>query len=266
MENNKFQKELNFAVRIAKYAGKIMLKYLSNNNSFHYKSDNSIVTQADTEINAYLIEQARKYFPTYAVDGEEEKFGKSTFVWVCDPIDGTAMFASRIPVAVFSLALVIEGKSQLGVVYDPFMKKLYTAVVGNGAYLNGKKISVNRYQWGDKETIIGFDMVPYSEWNFYEILKDNWKKSNYVSIGSCIRSCMCVAEGGFTAHLFCGSKGKNCDIAAVKVIVEEAGGKVTDIFGNEQDYDKDIKGALVTNGASHDEILMKIKKYIKPAK
>ena len=78
MGNNKFQKELNFAIRIAKYAGKIMLKYLSNNNPFHYKSDNSIVTQADTEINAYLIEQARKYFPTYAVDGEEEKFGKST--------------------------------------------------------------------------------------------------------------------------------------------------------------------------------------------
>lgn len=266
MQQERFHKELKFAVCVAKQAGKIMRKYFAGKNPSYYKPDNSIVTRADAEINAYLIQQVKKQFPMHAVDGEEDKFGTSDSVWVCDPIDGTAMFAGEIPVAVFSLALVINGKSRLGVVYDPFMKNLYTAVSGGGAFLNGRQIHVNNYGWDDKETIIGFDMIPYSEWNFYALLKDTWKKSYYVSIGSCIRSCMCVASGRFTAHLFCGSKGKNCDIAAVKVIVEEAGGTVTDIYGNDQAYDGDIKGALVSNGISHAEILAALEKSLNTEK
>ena len=99
---------LDFAKDIAKYAGEVMMKYFTQNNGASYKGDKTIVTLADTEINSYLIKQVKEKYPSHSVDGEEEQFGKSDYVWVCDPVDGTAMYARHIPVAVFSLALVIK--------------------------------------------------------------------------------------------------------------------------------------------------------------
>ena len=73
---------------------------------------------------------------------------------------------------------------------------------------------------------------------------------------------MCVAEGNFTLALFPGTKHKNCDIAAVKVIVEEAGGIVTDLFGNEQRYDQDINGTIISNKRCFSEVLEAIKNML----
>ena len=72
----------------------------------------------------------------------------------------------------------------------------------------------------------------------------------------------CVATGDFTIAIFVGTEHKNCDIAAIKIIVEEAGGVVTDLFGNEQRYDCSINGALISNGKVHDEVVDIIKKNI----
>ena len=128
------QEYLEFAKDIAKHAGEIMLKYFNKDNGASYKGDKTIVTLADKEINSYLIKKVKEKYPNHAVDGEEEQFGESKYKWVCDPVDGTAMYARHIPVAVFSLALVIDGESIIGVVYDPFTESLYTAIKGQGAF------------------------------------------------------------------------------------------------------------------------------------
>lgn len=252
---------LEFAKDIAYKAGEIMIKYFETNNGASYKGDKTIVTLADKEINSYLINHVKEKFPTHSVDGEEEQFGKSNYVWVCDPVDGTAMYARHIPVAVFSLALVINGISELGVVYDPFTDNLYSAVKGKGAYINGIKITVNDFLFDDMRSVSNFDMWPESDYNIYNVIKDLGQKTYFIGIGSVIRACMCVASGEFNLSLFPGTKRKHCDIAAVKVIVEEAGGKVTDIFGNEQRYDQDIKGAIISNSKVHNEVVETIKKY-----
>lgn len=256
-------KYLEFAKEIAYKAGEIMLKYFKEDNGANYKFDQTIVTKADTEINSYLIEKVKNTFPTHSVDGEEERFGKSNYVWICDPVDGTAMYARHIPIAVFSLALVIDGIPKIGVVYDPFTDNLYTAIKGQGAYRNGKTINVNDIDLNDKRSVANFDMWASSEYDLYDCIKELQNSSYFVSIGSVIRGCLCVATGDFTLAIFPGTKHKNCDIAAVKVIIEEAGGKVTDLFGDEQRYDKDINGALISNGKVHSEVLSVIKKYIK---
>jgi len=258
--NNEY---LKFAKDIAKYAGEIMIKYFNQNNGSSYKSDNTIVTLADTEINTYLIEKVKENFPNHSVDGEEEQFGKSNYVWVCDPVDGTNPYAKHIPVAVFSLALVIDGVSIIGVVFDPFTNSLYSAIKGQGAFKNGIKISVNDTQLDDMKSISNFDNWPESPYNLYPIITELGKKTYFLSIGSVIRACMCVASGEFNLAIFPGTKHKNCDIAAVKVIVEEAGGKVTNLFGNEQRYDTDIIGAIVSNGIVHNEVIDTIRKYYK---
>lgn len=248
---------LDFAKDIAKHAGEVMLKYFKQNNGASYKGDKTIVTLADTEINSYLIKRVKEKYPSHSVDGEEEQFGKSDYVWVCDPVDGTAMYARHIPVAVFSLALVIKGESKVGVVFDPFTDSLYTAIKGKGAYKNGEKITVNNYELDDMKTVCHYDLWVGADYNISNVLQE---------LGSIIRACMCVASGDFTLAIFPGTKHKNCDIAAVKVIVEEAGGRVTDLFGNEQRYDESINGAVVSNEKVHNEVTETIKKYLKDRK
>ena len=102
-------------------------------------------------------------------------------------------------------------------------------------------------------------MWPEVEYNLYDTIKELGKKTYFVGLGSVIRAGMCVANGDFNLALYPGTKHRNCDLAAIKVIVEEAGGKVTDLFGNEQRYDQDIKGAIISNSVVHAEVIDVIK-------
>lgn len=253
---------LQFAKEIAYEAGKIIRQYFKEDNGANYKQDQTIVTKADKKINKTLIERVKEKYPTHSVDGEEEQFGKSEYVWVCDPIDGTAMYARHIPVSVFSLALVINGIPTIGVVYDVFTDNLYSAIKGKGAFKNETKITVNDVKLDDMRSISNLDMWPTADYNLYDAIKELGKKTYFVGLGSIIRASMCVATGDFNLAIYPGTKHKNCDIAAVKIIVEEAGGKVTDLFGNEQRYDKDINGAIISNSVIHDEVVRIVKESL----
>jgi len=239
---NEYENYLQFAKEIANEAGKIMKKYFIRKDISSYKGDKTIVTLADQEINS--------------------QFGSSKYVWVCDPVDGTAMYARSIPVAVFSLALVIDGESTIGVIYDPFTNQLYSAIKGQGAYQNDEKILVNDYDLSDMKSVSHYDMWPNAEYNIFPVLQELGIQTYFVGLGSIIRACSCVASGEFVLAIFPGTTHKNCDIAAVKVIVEEAGGKVTNLFGEEQRYDRSIKGAVISNGRVHNEVINTIKKHL----
>ena len=253
---------LKFAKEIAYRAKEIMIKYFKEENGSSYKYDQTIVTKADTEINDYLIKRVKEEYPTHSVDGEEAQFGSSQYVWVCDPVDGTAMYARHIPTAVFSLALVLDGEPIIGVIYDVFTDNLYSAIKGKGAYKNENLIHVNDIKLDDMRSVSHFDMWPSCEYNIYGVINELGHESYFVSIGSVTHACACVANGDFNLVIFPGTKHKNCDIAAAKVIVEEAGGKVTDMFGNYQRYDGDINGAVVSNGVVHEKVIETLKKYL----
>ena len=259
---NRMEEYLEFAKDVAYYAGKIMIKYFKEDNGSEYKFDNTIVTKADKEINTYLINRVKEVYPDTSVDGEEEQFGSSSYVWVCDPVDGTAMYARHIPVAVFSLALVHDGIPVLGVVYDPFTDNMYSAIKGSGAYLNGKEIRVSDIELDDMRSVSNMDIWPEAEYEIIDVIKELGKKTYFVGIGSVIHAGLLVASGEFNLALFPGTKHKNCDIAAIKVIVEEAGGIVRNIFGEEQRYDQDIKGAIISNKVVYDEVLEVMNKYM----
>ncbi|MCQ2979141.1 MAG: inositol monophosphatase [Clostridia bacterium] len=257
---------LDFAKDIAKEAGDIMKKYFKRDDISTYKGDRTIVTLADKEINSYLIKRVQEEFPDHCVDGEEERYGDSKYVWICDPVDGTAMYARKVPVAVFSLALVVDGKPLVGVIYDVFTDNMYTAIKGNGAYQNDKKINVNDYELEDIKSVSNFDVWAAAEYDIFPVLEELCKESYFVAIGSVIRACTCVASGEFVCAIFPGTINKYFDIAAAKVIVEEAGGVVTDLFGNEQRYDENINGALISNKVVHKKLVDTINKYIENKK
>ena len=116
------------------------------------------------------------------------------------------------------------------------------------------------------KTVCHYDLWVGADYNISKVLQDLGNKTYFIGLGSIIRACMCVASGDFSLAIFPGTKHKNCDIAAVKVIVEEAGGTVTDLFGNEQRYDESINGAVISNGKVHNEVIETIKKYLKDLK
>ncbi len=252
---------LTLAKSLALQAGDIMLKYFDTSPEQHEKEDKQIVTIADEEINALVIQEINKKYPDHSIIGEEASDDRnSKFIWLCDPIDGTIPYSKGIPVSVFSLALIEDGVPIMGVVYDPFMKKMFYAQKGMGAFVNDKKMNVSMKNLA-RHSIIDVEWYADAEFNTYSPMKEISDKTNayLLHLGSTTHAGCYVAMGVYEASIFPGTKGKAVDIAAVKIIVEEAGGKVTDLFGNEQRYDTgDIKGALVSNGVVHDELVKAI--------
>lgn len=255
---NDHQKHLEIAKRLAKEAGEIMLGYFNTAASDPtIKSDKTIVTKADTEINARVIEVLAQETSGYSIWGEEESaiIDGAKYTWVCDPVDGTMPFSKAMPISTFSLALVNEsGESVVGVVYDPFQDRLFEAIKGGGAYLNGNKISVSTKAELDGAYIDEELWINQEEEITFDDPKDVLNKAGAKLTTLCsaiIMGCF-VAKGDYEAMLF--GQGKPEDIAALAVIVTEAGGKVTDLFGDEQRYDTNIKGAIVSNGLLHDQL------------
>ena len=250
---------LDFAIDIAYYAGDKIKSNFLGEKELDYKNDKTVVTEIDKDINHYLIERVKAKYPGHSVNGEEEKFDNSSnYVWVCDPVDGTGMFVAGIPVAVFSLAFVVDGEVQVGVVYDPYLDKMYTAIKGEGAYCNKKRIRVNRLNLGDLGYRLNYEMWQNAKYDTMDIAKNLLGAAKISSIGSVARSCMAIATGDFSCDLFPGVEHGNCDIAASALIVTEAGGMVTDFHGNFQRYDRNIDGAIISNGVSHHDILKEV--------
>ncbi len=254
---------LEFAKEIALYAGKIMLEFYNDNIDLNYKEDKTVVTLVDKKINSYLIEKVKEKYQNHSVIGEEESLKKdSEYVWVCDPLDGTGMYVNHIPVFVFSLALVHNGEPIVGVIYNANEDKMYSAIKGEGAYCNNVKIHVNDKDLGDLGYRANIEIFNNNIIDEVSLIKELKSSSKISSIGSVARSCMAIATGDFSCDIFPGTSHGNCDLAASYIIVKEAGGKVTNIYGEEQRYDSDIKGAIITNGISHEKILQKVRKYI----
>src|SRR3989338_11702533 len=238
----------DFAVDLAKEAGDIIRTNFVLGMKKEWKADSSPLTETDTKINSLVIDEVRKNFPAHSVIAEEGSSIQegSEYVWVCDPIDGTIPFSHGIPTCVFSLALVKDGVPVVAVVYDPFMDRLFTAEKGNGAQLNGTTIHVSPAKTL-KNAVVGVRV-----WKFFQRFHFSYAMHNLdhqydvipINLMSVIYEGVLVACGELAAtfyqHVYAH------DVAALKLIVEEAGGKVTDLFGNEQRYDGKIKGAVIS--------------------
>lgn len=248
---------LKFAQELAREAGDIMLSYFDTDMNSRKKEDESLVTIADEEINQLVIERVREKYPEHAVFGEEASTkNKSEYLWVCDPIDGTVQFSKGVPLSVFSLALVYDGVPIVGVILDPFTNRLYHAIKEEPAYLNSEEIKTNTNDLS-RDSIINVEWWPEANFFLGDISKKLSRGSScwVLALGVVIQGGIQVARGRYDGCIFAGTKRKSIDIAALKVIVESAGGKVTDIYGNEQRYDGDIKGAIISNGKIHDELV-----------
>jgi fructose-1,6-bisphosphatase/inositol monophosphatase family enzyme len=254
-------KLLDFAQRVAREAGNVILEYFEmSDKSVETKADESPVTLADKQINDMVIQRVTETFPGHGILGEEGSLhADRNELWVCDPIDGTRSFIQRIPTAVFSLAYVVNGRAEVATIFDPYQDKLLSAARGKGAWINGARLTVSSC---DKLEQASIGITPgYKDVKKWRVLLDGLAEqgTNLVLVPGNVFKSTLVATAHIDGYVFPGRSAH--DIAAAKLIVEEAGGKVTDLNGKEQRYDGEIYGAIISNGLLHDQLVEQLKNF-----
>lgn len=221
---------------------------------------NNLVTEADHASEKAIINVIQKAYPDHFILSEEtgEIKSNSEYKWIIDPIDGTVNFANGIPICCVSIAVEKAGEIILGTVYNPLMNEMYTAERGKGALLNSHKISVsNKKNVSNSCLVTGF---PYSYLDSpngpLQVFEKLIRRGIPVRrLGSAALDLCWVAAGrfdGFYEHSL-----QAWDSAAGFLIVEEAGGTVTDFSGNL--YSPYQPHILATNGRIHQEMLDLVK-------
>jgi len=252
---------LDVATRAAYQAGEFLLKSLPGQSQVRYKEEGHFNPQspADKGAEDIIFSIIGGAFPGHGFISEER--GKidaaSDYTWVIDPLDGTINFIHKYRLFAVSIALLYREEEMLGVVYNPLVDEMFTAVKGNGAYLNDIRIQTSTTTNLDKSLLaMGF---PYDRNSkaFRQSIK------NFVCL---VRESQALRRDGSTAldlcSVACGRFDGFCivgnsiwDYAAGSLIVTEAGGKITDFKGNPFHVQNNNNEVLATNGKIHDSIL-----------
>lgn len=250
-----YSRELEIAKSIARQAGNIMLNYFDGDQECETKADGTPVTIADKMINSMAIQEILKAFPGDGVVGEEESSEDitGTRLWFCDPIDGTKPFTWGVPTAVFSLGLVIDNKPILGVVYDPFLDHMFRGVTGQGSYRNNKKLQVSKegLNTGLVAATGSVERMVKSPPTYLTNLVNSGVRMACFSGG--IYKSTLVASGRLVGYIE--SKVSPHDIAAIDVIITEAGGRLSTLSGQPLDYRQGFNSAIISNGVVHDKLI-----------
>lgn len=247
-------KFLQIGVQAVQEAEKVILEYFSGKIQTDLKKDGSPVTIADKKAEELIRKIISANFPEHGFIGEEygEKNNKSEYTWIIDPIDGTKNYSRNIPMFATELALFRGDEIILGISNAPKLNKLLTASKGKGTYLNQKK----KLQVSDitdlPQSYISIGSVKYfaQKPEYDKLAEINEACAGMKGFGD-TWSYHFVAEGKLDAIIE--AKSKIWDIAATSIIIEEAGGKVTDLEGNK--LNKNSKTALATNSHIHDQLL-----------
>jgi myo-inositol-1(or 4)-monophosphatase len=222
-----------------------------------YKGTNDLVSFVDQQAEAKLKKGLSAIFPEAGFIAEEtssnyEEVGDG-YYWVIDPLDGTTNFLHKLPVFAVSVGLILNKQPILGLIYEPNRDELFTAVKGHGAHLNGKSIRVSPENSLSKSLLAtGFPYYDFSYQDRYlDLLKELMRSSHGLRrMGAAAIDLAYTAcgrfEGFFEANL------KPWDVAAGKIIIEEAGGMVTNFSGGQEVI---FTGEIIGAGSIFSEFL-----------
>lgn len=237
-------------------SGDLLRHVYSEPKTIHHKGRIDLLTKYDLQSERMLVQGLREAFPGDAIVAEEAHFdpGHAAY-WLIDPIDGTTNFAHGLPDFTICLAYIEEGEPLLGVIYNPARAELYSALRGDGAYLNEHPIRVS--QQSDLEQSLLSAGFPYDPNAIDFDVFDAWQRIFYRSQG--IRHIGCasmnpayIASGVLEAYWEEGYQ--PWDLAAGLLLVTEAGGRVSRIDGG-PDPLREPCSLLASNGVLHDDLL-----------
>lgn len=245
----------NTLLHVVKEAAKIAKREFERPKQVKEKkgASPSLVTSVDLKCNTAIIKEIKKKFPKHNILSEEtgKENNGSDYTWYIDPIDGTHNFARKIPLYGISVALGHKNNILIGAIAMPYFNHTYFAEKGRGAFKNSRKISVSK----KKELnfyMVGFDFPPAKRHHSLGFL--NNIKEHIVDIrdfGCAVYQAALLAEGKLDAYVI--QKTNSWDIAAGFLIIEEAGGKVTNFEGKK--WNLNDNSFVATNGLLHKEIL-----------
>ncbi|MBI3029296.1 MAG: histidinol phosphate phosphatase [Candidatus Rokubacteria bacterium] len=247
---------LEVAVEAARAGGEVGLKYFRRGVEVTLKPDRSPVTQADREAEQVIVEVLGRAFPEHGFLGEElGARGSKEVRWIVDPIDGTRNFVRGIPIWAVLIALEERGEVTAGVILNPVSGELWTARKGQGAFLGGERLRVSEVSSLERATLIhaSLNLIRRSgHWDAFTRLVDATDRQRGFGDFMCYTV---VAEGKADVAVEAPDL-KPWDLAPVKVLVEEAGGRFTDFAGTPSIYSGT---ALASNGRLHDAALSLIR-------
>ncbi len=244
---------LQAAIEIARKAGAVLCEEFDRPPSIAYKGEADLVTQADKRSERLIVELITKHFPDHAIAAEEGSGHESAseFRWHVDPLDGTTNFAHKYPCFAVSLAVARREEILAGVVFNPVYNELFAAARGEGATLNGKPIHVSKIDTLAASLLctgfpahkrIASPNIHYY-WDF--TLRSHGVRRD----GSAALDLAAVAAGRFEAFWEFGLN--KWDTAAGVLLVQEAGGKISDFAG--QPYKLGGPVILASNALMHEE-------------
>lgn len=242
------------AIAIARRAGRLLMEHYGKVREIEHKGRHliNLVTNVDKKSEALVVGALKRNFPTHQILSEEGLGvqGRSPYKWIIDPLDGTTNYTHGFPFFCVSIGLEVEGKMGMGVVFAPMLKELFVAVRGKGATLNGKRIHVSKETDLSKSLLAtGFP---------YDIREATRNNLNYFATFA--KTAQAIRRAGSAAldlsYLACGRfdgfwelRLAPWDLAAATLIVEEAGGKVTNFEGKRLNlYGDDV---VASNGRIH---------------
>jgi myo-inositol-1(or 4)-monophosphatase len=234
---------LNIAVRAARAAGDIIVRAMDRVDLLNIspKGRNDFVSDVDRQAEREIVNTLLKAYPGHACIGEEggrQGPAKTDFVWVIDPLDGTTNFLHGFPQFAVSIALFHRGKLDKGVIYDPIKQELFTGARGAGATLNSRRIRVTK-QPGITGALLGTG-IPFKDQryidNYLGMLKDLLKDAAGIRrAGSAALDLAYVAAGRLDGFWEIGLQ--KWDMAAGILLIQEAGGIVTDLEGGDKPFE-----------------------------
>jgi len=237
-------------------SGKILKSYIGKFFDIREKGAKDLVTEADLHSEKNIIRTIQDKFPDHAILAEESgaKPGDERYRWIIDPLDGTINFAHQLPFFCISIAFALEGKTVMGVVFNPLDGELFSAVAGQGAFLNSNGIRVSKTTAiGDSLLATGF---PYNVLSEFEAVTG--RLSNLMQHAQGIRRLGSAALD--LCYVGCGRLDgfweqnlKPWDTAAGALIAAEAGAVITDFSDTPYTIDKNEIAA--TNGNFHREMI-----------
>jgi histidinol-phosphatase len=252
---------LAFALELCDAADEIALRHFRRDLDLERKPDRTFVTVADQGIERLLRERIRERYPEHGLVGEEygTDDGDARIRWYIDPIDGTHNFIRGIPLFGTLLGIEVDGELQVGVISAPAMRERWYAHRGGGAWNRGlegdaRRIHVSRVAeledaqllYGSARETVASGLMP----GFDALMAAAWRERGFGDFWGYAL----LAEGAAEAMIETGMK--TWDLAGPVVVIEEAGGRVTDVFGERR---IDAESLVGTNGRLHEEILRRLR-------
>jgi len=233
------KRALEVAVRAARAGGRILKRRMAGlrRSQFSRKGKYDWVTEVDKESERAILKVLRKEFPGHSIKAEESAPAEAaqSRQWLIDPLDGTVNYMHRFPMFCVSIGFVERGKLEVGVVYDPIREELFTARRGQGAFLNGRRIRVTSCSSFDESLLAtGF---PFRAKDKMDLYIGSFRKV-FLKTGSIRRAGSAALD---LAYVACGRMDgfwemalQPWDMAAGALLIQEAGGRVTDFFGRRE--------------------------------